>query len=114
MFLCKIELVSLLSQEQTPATWLIGEYNFDPGIYEGDDILLVWDVDKVRRLKVKVISRQKEIYPKGSHTGHQDKYVLLLRIIAEAEDRDELIQVANYMKQTFPGKFDEHNPSLIV
>lgn len=114
MFLCKIELVSLLSQKEQPMTWLIGEYNFDPGIHKDDKVLLVWDVDKTRRLNVKVISRQKEIYPKGSHIQHENEHIFLLKILVEAEDRDELVEIADYMKQKFPEEFDYDNPVLTV
>lgn len=114
MFLCKIELVSLLSQKQTSTPWLIGVYNFDPGIYKNDEVLLVWDVDKNRQFKVKVTSREKEIYPKGSHLEHPNEYVLLLRIIVEAEDRDQLVEIADYMKQKFPETYDYINPAVTV
>jgi hypothetical protein len=40
--------------------------------------------------------------------------VLLLRIIVEAEDRDQLVEIADYMKQKFPETFDYSNPALTV
>lgn len=45
MFECSIELLDPLKRIKDEPTFLVvGRYNFDPGIYEGDELWINWTV----------------------------------------------------------------------
>ncbi|MEH2218789.1 MAG: hypothetical protein V7K72_17055 [Nostoc sp.] len=98
MFICRIELLSLL-QEKEPAYYIIGTYDFDPELKIAEEVEVVWQLNKNYKFKVKVLNREKTIYPKGNYPGHKDQDVFLLKIIVESEDRDKIIEIRDFMEK---------------
>lgn len=104
MFICNVELLSLIMEEGEPIFYVVAEYNFDPGFQVEDELTLNWRIDKRRILKVKVVNREKIIYPKGSYEDCKDDSVLLLKIQVEAEDKKELLEIREFLAKHNPEK----------
>lgn len=98
MFLCKILLLALTMEEGEPIYYEVGVYNFDPGFKQGDEISINWKIDKRRIFKVKVVNREKIIYPKGSYEEQKDDFVYLLNIIVESEDRNQILEIKDFLE----------------
>ncbi|WP_335024712.1 hypothetical protein [Nostoc sp.] len=83
-------------------------YNFDPGLTQDEFFWLNWNInDKKRKLRIKVLKIEKNVFPKGSYPpDYKNESVFLLRIFGEAEDRDEFVEVVDFIKKMNPGKFD--------
>ena len=76
MFQCNIELLEPLKQaDEEPRFWVVGKYNFDPGIHEGEEIWISWEVwGKNYNLKTKVVGRKRVVYPPSS-LWHKSGYL---------------------------------------
>jgi hypothetical protein len=119
MLICLIEVTSLLTINQEPIYWTVARYNFDPGLKQNEFFVLNWYInDKRRKLNIKVLEIEKTVYPAGSCPSDifpkgiypsdfkDNESVFLLRIFGEAEDRDEFIEIVEFIKKANPGKFD--------
>ena len=118
MFICLIEVTSLLTVNQQPIFWTVATYDFDPGLKQDEFFWLNWNInDKKRKLRIKVLEIEKNVFPKGScppdvfpkgiyPAFYKNESVFLLRIFGEAEDRDEFVEVVDFIKKVNPGKFD--------
>jgi hypothetical protein len=94
MFECLVELVSNLNENIDEHTCIVvGKYNFDPGLKEGDKLFIVLPLwGKNYKSKAVVLQRKFEIYGSSiklmSLYGEAAKEGLFrLRIFIEAEDR---------------------------
>ncbi|MBD1859214.1 MULTISPECIES: hypothetical protein [Leptolyngbya] len=81
-----------------PRYLVVGKYNFDPNIQDGDEVWVNWEVGgKQYNLKTKVIARKKEIYPHPDMRNLSEETkrngMFMLRVFVEAEDRDAVIEM---------------------
>ncbi|UKP01442.1 hypothetical protein [Nostoc sp. UHCC 0870] len=103
MFICQIGLLSLITEENEPIFYTMAEYSFDPGLQVGEELWINCNIDKKRSLKVKVISREKIVYQKGCYQDYKDENVLVLIINVEAEDREQILEIKNFLAKHNPG-----------
>ncbi|MFN6561445.1 MAG: hypothetical protein RMY28_016845 [Nostoc sp. ChiSLP01] len=100
MFECQVELLSLIEEDGEIIYFLVGRYNFDPGLQIGEEVSINCEVGgEVFYLKTRVVERKKEIYPKGSHSRKADESLFLLRIFVEAEDREKLLAIQEFLER---------------
>ncbi|MEA5625859.1 hypothetical protein [Nostoc sp. UHCC 0251] len=108
MFQCQIELLINVLPENSEADYItVAKYDFEPpDLQVGKEVWVHWEVwDKLYSLKCKVTGRKNVICSKGTHPDYKDKYVFLLRIFLETEDReDKLQEIKENLKK--------HNPHL--
>lgn len=123
MFVCQLVLKDYRNPSINEGT-VVGQYNFDPGLKEGDEIGIVLSPPEKNQkgqlcdstknqteVKAKVIKRLVKVYDKRSSllmTKVKQELklekskellsttgVFYLRILLEAEDRDKMLEIAN-------------------
>jgi hypothetical protein len=107
MFVCSIELLSTLRQDDgEPTYFVVAKFNFDPGLQPEDELWVNWEVwDKPYNLKTKVLNRKKEVFApdsklKGKYGEEAAKNGLfMLRIFVEAEDRDAVVELCEAIER---------------
>lgn len=133
MFTCEIAVSLPLYQEGTQRRldFIIARYSFDPGLQFGDEVRIndatftqEWKTEgryeKGERQQIirqvegtgpkfsfdaRVIGRKKVIEPKVP----EDSFVL--KIGLEIADKEQMPEMVNYLKETFPGKYEGYLPS---
>ena len=106
MFVCSIELLSYLKREEgEPIYLVVARFNFDLGFQKEDELWVNWEVsDKYYNLRAKVLERKKEVYAPHAKLikfGKEavEKGLFNLRILAEAEDRDAVLELSEAIER---------------
>jgi hypothetical protein len=107
MFVCSIELLSTLRQEDgEPTYFVVAKFNFDPGLQPEDELWVNWEVwGKAYNLKTKVLNRKKEVFAPDSKLQREygdeaaKNGLFMLRIFVEAEDRDAVLELCEAIER---------------
>lgn len=106
MFECLVELVSGLDNDIDESTHIvIGNYNFDPGVKQGDEVFITFPLwGKEYNFKAVVLQLKREIYGSSikltSLYGEAAKKGLFrLRIFVKGEDREQVIELCDVLQR---------------
>jgi len=112
MYECRIllglPLVSTESPETGTGSVNIATYNFDPGLREGDEVVVEnWGVgwnssEEILNCIALVVKRSRCIVPRKNK---EEDHLFVDRIFLEIADKEQLPQICEILRRLNPGKF---------